>query len=154
MPNTEHDFNPSQLIRPGDEDRDRTRRESLLQQIPHWLIIGIICLLLIVAISTGVWWANNSPNSRPCQIVSYDVWEMDKTTAAVTWVTDKPSTSQVMYCGLDNKCQVTEPDTTKVTRHIVIIKDMVAGVNYHMTIKSIDIQSLGTTKEFEFRKAD
>lgn len=65
----------------------------------------------------------------------------------VEWVTDKPSTSQIMFCDPDGLCSWTEPDTTLVRNHSMLVSGLKPDMKYHITIKSID--SSGNVGEFE-----
>jgi len=79
-------------------------------------------------------------NTTPPAVTSFKVIPTDGS-AVVSWTTDRPSSSQVLY-GIDVSCpNSTIADTSLVTDHTVRIIGLETNTRYYYRIKSIDADS-------------
>ena len=85
----------------------------------------------------------------PPVISNVVVANVTDSSAIITWTTDGPATSQVMYCEPGGLCQWTEPQKKLVTDHSVTVNDLKPGMTYHYTISSIDASENEATSEGE-----
>jgi hypothetical protein len=74
-------------------------------------------------------------SATPSKIVDKD----EKTTAMLTWKTDKPSTSLVYYGLGGAKANQTELDTKLNTGHSVVLTNLKPQTTYHFSVSSKDI---------------
>jgi hypothetical protein len=74
-------------------------------------------------------------SATPSKIVDKD----ERTTAMISWKTDKPSTSLVYYGLGGAKANQTELDTKLNTGHSVVLTDLKPQTTYHFSVSSKDI---------------
>ena len=76
-------------------------------------------------------------NTTPPAVTGFKVIPTDGS-SAISWTTDRPSTSQILY-GADSSCpNSTVEDTRFVTDHSVRIIGLEANTSYYYRIKSVD----------------
>ena len=86
------------------------------------------------------------PNTKPPVVSQFKVLPTD-VSAIVTWTTDKPATSQVLY-GLDKSSSNSTPEDSKlVTSHTVRISGLQPNSTYYYRIKSIDADGNAATMD-------
>lgn len=78
-----------------------------------------------------------SDTSAPV-ISDVEVTSITKTSAVITWSTDKPSSSQVNYGISTERDFSTTIDKNLVTRHSVTIQYLKPATNYHFIVRSAD----------------
>jgi hypothetical protein len=71
-------------------------------------------------------------------ITGISVQATGKASAAITWTTDEPATSQVEYGLTLSYSSTTAPDTELVIRHTVILSGLSAGTKYNFRVRSED----------------
>jgi len=77
-------------------------------------------------------------NTSPPVVTSYKVLPTD-ISAVISWTTDNPSSSQVLY-GTDESCSTaTVEDTRMLTDHVVHILGLEANTRYYYRIRSVDV---------------
>jgi peroxiredoxin len=78
-------------------------------------------------------------NTLPPVVISFNVIPTDGS-AIISWITDRPSSSQVLY-GVDASCKnSTAIDAGLVTDHSVRIIGLQANTSYYYQIKSVDAE--------------
>jgi peroxiredoxin/uncharacterized OB-fold protein len=86
------------------------------------------------------------PNIKPPVVSQFKVLPMD-VSAIVTWTTDKPATSQVLY-GLDKTASDSTPEDSKlVTSHTTRISGLQPNSTYYYRIKSVDADGNAATMD-------
>jgi peroxiredoxin/RNA polymerase subunit RPABC4/transcription elongation factor Spt4 len=76
-------------------------------------------------------------NTRPPVVTGFKVLPTDAG-AVISWTTDNPSSSQVLY-GTDESCSTaTVEDTRMLTNHIVRIVGLESNTSYYYRIRSVD----------------
>jgi peroxiredoxin/RNA polymerase subunit RPABC4/transcription elongation factor Spt4 len=86
------------------------------------------------------------PNTKPPVVSQFNVLPTD-VSAIVTWTTDKPATSQVLY-GLDKSASNSTPEDSKlVTSHTVRISGLQPNSTYYYRIKSVDADGNAATMD-------
>jgi peroxiredoxin len=75
-------------------------------------------------------------DTTPPVIKSVSFSDMIGKSAAITWQTDEPATSQVV-CGPD-VCTPTEPDEALATNHFATLSDLKPNTRYHLILISRD----------------
>ncbi|MGA9048902.1 MAG: redoxin domain-containing protein [Dehalococcoidia bacterium] len=84
--------------------------------------------------------------AKPPVVSQFKVLPTD-VSAIVTWTTDKPATSQVLY-GLDKSASNSTPEDSKfVTDHTVRISGLQPNSTYYYRIKSVDTDGVAATMD-------
>lgn len=96
------------------------------------------------------WLSFISGDTTPPVISEVTVTDITESGGTVTWLTDEPSTSQVMICDPSGRCTWTDLDETLVTEHKVVLSGLEPGVNYHLTVTSTDARGNQTLHEIDF----
>jgi peroxiredoxin/chitodextrinase/ribosomal protein L37E len=137
----------------GAPPRERKGKEVRVKEygakkFPLGLLMAImIVVALIIALAIFVISRQFAPETPPVSLTSdktppiisdINITSITDTSAEVTWVTDEPSTSQIMLCDPEGLCTWTDPDTTLVKSHSVTLSNISETINYHLTIKSTD----------------
>lgn len=122
-------------------------REYGERKFPLGLLMALMVVIALI-IALGIFVISKEFRGEPPSIAPADTTPpvisqvvsraLTSTSAEVTWVTDKPSTSQVMLCDPDGLCTWTDQDTTLVKTHSVRIDNIKEGITYHVTVKSVD----------------
>jgi peroxiredoxin len=109
------------------------------------LIIGLGIYVVSMMFGAG----SNPPktDTTPPEITSIAGTFTSDTAAEITWVTDKPATGQVMLCDPAGVCSWSEPDKTLTKNHKILVMDLKKGVDYHLTVKSVDADGNEKTVE-------
>jgi len=136
------------------EARIRTRERPAERKFPMGLMMSVmvvaalIIALAIYVISGG---PTSTSNNQPAAIAPVLSGVTFTTNAdgsiQVRWTTDKPSTSQVMFCDPAGLCSWTDKDYSYVKEHSVTMSSVKANVLYHVTVESVDQE--GVTGQFE-----
>jgi len=77
-------------------------------------------------------------DSTPPVIQNVSASSITRTGAIISWKTDEPATSQVMYCEADKQCLYSSLDKELVTNHSVTLSDLKPATTYHITALSKD----------------
>jgi peroxiredoxin len=86
------------------------------------------------------------PVAKPPVVSQFKVLPTD-VSAIITWTTDKPATSQVLY-GLDKSASNSTPEDSKlVTSHTVKVSGLKANSTYYYRIKSVDADGNAATMD-------
>lgn len=91
-----------------------------------------------------------SGDTTPPVISEVVVTDITESGGTVTWVTDEPSTSQVMICDPSGRCTWTDLDEALVTEHSVVLSGLEPGLTYHLTITSTDAKGNQALHETDF----
>jgi peroxiredoxin len=99
------------------------------------------------------WLPFGNKDTVPPAVQNASVSNVTTAGAVITWLTDEPSTSQVMICESGGGCTWTELDENLVTDHSVNVVDLKPNTNYHFTATSTDASSNQGTAEGDFTTA-
>ena len=77
-----------------------------------------------------------APSNNPPVISAVTSSNITQTTAMITWTTDIPSSSQVLYGTSSSYGQSTPLDSSQVTSHSQTITGLTAGTTYHFAVQS------------------
>jgi len=116
-------------------------------------LAGVSALGYYVFGQNVIEWPSPPPHipvdTTPPIIQSVSVSSITEASAVTTWVTDEPSTSQVMVCHPDGTCTWTQPDETPVTNHSVTLSNLEPDTTYHLTLISKDESGNEATSDRE-----
>jgi len=87
-------------------------------------------------------------DTTPPKISGIGVANVTNTSATIEWTTDEKATSQIMLCFSDT-CTYTDPDSTLVKNHSVILNDIQLDVMYKITVISQDSSGNESTQVLE-----
>jgi hypothetical protein len=99
---------------------------------------------------------NGNGDKIPPTITNILVTGVTETSATITWTTDEPATSQVMYSTMPLYSSVVQPtiaplDEILVTSHSVIISGLITGTTYYYMVISKDAAgNEEISKDFSF----
>ena len=93
-----------------------------------------------------------TPDTTPPVISNVQSSGITSNSASVSWDTDEPGDSQVVY-GFDTSYgSVTPPDTALITSHVVQLNGLAADTTYHFQVLSRDAKgNLATSSDFTFQ---
>jgi chitodextrinase len=77
-----------------------------------------------------------APSNNPPVISNVTTTNVTSTSATITWTTDIPSSSQVLYGTSSSYTQSTALDTTQVTSHAQTVTGLSASTTYHFAVQS------------------
>ncbi len=100
------------------------------------------------ATSSGVTTSGtNSTSASTTPIVSSinTVPTSDGTGVTITWTTDQPSGSQILFGNSSSYNSSTSPDSTQVTNHSVTIQNLTPNTTYHFQINSSNASGMTGT---------
>jgi len=95
-------------------------------------VVKKVLILLIAVAFLFISSLNTSAKDLPQDVVT------DYYSATITWVTDKPCTSQVQFGTDATYGMVSDKNSELVTRHSVILEDLTPGTVYHYRVISKD----------------
>jgi hypothetical protein len=92
----------------------------------------------------------------PLSITTVTVERIGPREAAISWTTNGPSTSQVIYDTRHRQTTKnyefdTDVDTTLVTRHSVVLRGLDSHQKYYFRVRSKDGDLIAVSKEASFR---
>jgi hypothetical protein len=128
---------------------DRRKRQRLPGQgglSPSQVPYLVVLIVLIVGVIGVVYWQFVIPKDLGALTISYiNVTSRGKTSATVTWQTNRPSSSQVEY-GRSNAYGFSSPADIQddpainagVTNHEVTLRGLQSGATYKFRVKSKD----------------
>ncbi|NVM23136.1 MAG: fibronectin type III domain-containing protein [Desulfobacterales bacterium] len=80
-----------------------------------------------------------TPDTTAPLISDVNVTDIAETTAAITWTTDEPATTQVEY-GITSAYGLSSPlSSSLLTSHSVNLSELSSGTTYHYRVKSKDV---------------
>jgi hypothetical protein len=105
--------------------------------LQHWSrALGFFAVLFVASFISGcIGLAGSSSNSKLTDSTPA-VSTVSPTSAAITWTTNLPSSSQVIYGPTTAYGQSTTLDNTMVTSHSVTLANLTTGVQYHYKCQS------------------
>jgi len=99
------------------------------------------------AVSRGQLTTPPVPDVEPPLIAGVYIAKTTETSAAVTWVTDEPSTSQVEYGTTEAYGQTTPLSEELTASHVVVLQDLKPDTLYYFTVKSKDARGNESASE-------
>jgi hypothetical protein len=103
----------------------------IMKRIARVVVVILVALLVSCA-------AGQEVDKTPPVISGISTSSITGTGAAITWITDKPATSQVEYGPTASYGAITTLDETLVTSHSVNLSGLTPGTTYHYRVKSKD----------------
>ena len=143
---------------PGEEQQSPWGQPSPRSQSPRLLLLLVLAILLLGLGGLAYWQFGSHLNlfsssptadTTPPKIskVAHDTTDPTETSAIITWVTDEPASSQVVYGTVASYGSVS-PSTPQhdpssgtsegVTNHSVTLSGLTKGTTYHYKVKSKD----------------
>jgi hypothetical protein len=100
------------------------------------LIIPLVIFSLLLSFSLCV--GCNDSDDDPPDISDVAAVDVTETSAAITWTTDEPATSQVEYGTTMDYDASSSPDTQLSTSHEVTLTGLESDTTYHYRVRSTD----------------
>src|SRR5580704_4514486 len=112
------------------------RAQSRMSRKYPLTLLSFFAVLLIASLSAGcTGLAGSSGNSKLADSPPATT-NVSPTSAAVTWTTNMPATSQVVYGPTTDYGQSTPLNSTMVTSHSVTLTNLTTGIQYHYKCQS------------------
>jgi chitodextrinase len=106
-----------------------------------------------LATSTNATFITGSPNAP--QISGLTASSITATSAVITWSTDLPADSQVLYGATSSYTSISDLNTTLQTSHVVPLTGLTDGTTYHYLVLSKDAaNNLASTADATFSTLD
>ncbi len=102
----------------------------------------LVCLLLLLVTSCG----DEKEEVLPLEISEITVSAVTETTALISWITNKPATSEVHY-GTTTAYGQTKTDPTYSTTHSLTLTNLTHSTLYHFKVCSTDQAALTTCSQ-------
>src|SRR6202142_1091029 len=112
------------------------RATSGLRRQRRLNILGFFAVLLIASLSAGCMGLAGSSGNSKLTDSTPTAADVSATSAVVTWTTNMPATSQVVYGPTTDYGQSTPLNSTMVTSHSVTLTNLTTGVQYHYKCQS------------------
>jgi peroxiredoxin/uncharacterized membrane protein YphA (DoxX/SURF4 family) len=110
------------------------------------LIILIACGITLVSISPAI--PKNGARVEVPVVSDTSVSELSETSAAISWMTDRPTISSIEIYSEDSTFIITITDKKPATTHRLLVAGLTSGTNYYFRILSEDKQAISGEHSF------
>ncbi|MBM3118516.1 MAG: redoxin domain-containing protein [Chloroflexi bacterium] len=110
------------------------------------LLVLIACGITLVSISPAI--PKNGARVEVPVVSDTSVSELSETSAAISWMTDRPTISSIEIYSEDGTFIITITDKKPATTHRLLVAGLTSGTNYYFRILSEDKQAISGEHSF------